>query len=204
MQLSDTYQTIAGPAEGLFKDRGSKFFAYAYPIATEDDIKPLLEKIKEQHHTSRHCCYAWKLGPHGKRYRANDDGEPSGTAGKPILGQLESNSLTNVLVMVVRYFGGTKLGVGGLINAYRTSAAEALSEAKVLECTVDDVYEACFEYPLMNVVMRVVKERSLTVVEQDFRESCRLIVKIRQSEAAAVAEQLDHINGVTVNYLTTE
>ena len=200
---SDTYQTITAPTEGLFKDRGSKFYAYAHPVTSEEEIKELLVARREEHHTSRHVCYAYKLGPKGDRYRANDDGEPSGTAGKPIYGQLESNNLTNVLVMVVRYFGGTKLGVGGLINAYRTAAAEALSQATVETRTVDDVYELRFAYPLMNPVMRIIKERSLKIVEQDFQITCRLVFRVRQSESESVANIFGKMNNLDVELITT-
>lgn len=203
LEASDTYQTIESATESLFKDRGSKFFGYAHPVQTEDEIKDLLQQMREQHHTSRHVCYAYKLGPTADRYRANDDGEPSGTAGKPILGQLDSFELTNTLVMVVRYFGGTKLGVGGLINAYRTAAAEALSLARVVQCTVDDAYELKYDYPLMNVVMRVVKERNLTITKQDFRERCKLWIRVRQSESAEVAEIFEKINNLSVQYVGT-
>ena len=155
---SDSYHTLAGPAEAIYKEKSSKFLAYAYPVESEEEIRTLLDALRKKYYDATHHCYAWRLGPHGETFRANDDGEPSGTAGKPILGQLLSNELVNCLIVVVRYFGGTKLGVSGLIGAYKESAAEAIRAAEIVERTVDTVVEVEFSYLAMNDVMRVVKE----------------------------------------------
>ena len=156
MLFEDTYKTIKAPVEGLFKDRGSKFLAYAYPIEHENEVKPLVDNLKKEHFKAVHHCYAYRLGLDRTNFRVNDDGEPSGTAGKPILNTLLSHDITNILVVVVRYFGGTLLGVPGLINAYKSATAEALTVAKVIEKTVNDVYDVSFEFVQMNDVMKVV------------------------------------------------
>lgn len=168
---SDSYHTLAGPAEAIYKEKSSKFLAYAYPVESEEEIRTLLDALRKKYYDATHHCYAWRLGPHGETFRTNDDGEPSGTAGKPILGQLLSNELVNCLIVVVRYFGGTKLGVSGLIGAYKESAAEAIRAAEIVERTVDTVVEVEFSYLAMNDVMRVVKEEQPRVLTQHAR--CR-------------------------------
>jgi uncharacterized YigZ family protein len=168
MLFEDTYQEISEPSEGLFKDRGSKFFAHAYPVWSEDDIKLALDELKKKYYDARHHCYSWVLHPDKSAYRMNDDGEPSSTAGRPIYGQLQSYNLTNILVVVVRYFGGTKLGVPGLINAYKTAAKEALENAEIIEKLIKDVYQVEFAYPDMNIVMKILKDEELDQFEQDF------------------------------------
>nr|MBX2827880.1 YigZ family protein [Flavobacteriaceae bacterium] len=166
--IKDTYKTITKPSpEALFKDRGSKFFGYAFPVRNEEEIKDHLEQLKKEHHTARHWCYAWQLGNDYSSYRANDDGEPSNSAGMPIYGQLQAFDLTNTLVVVVRYFGGTKLGVGGLIQAYRAGAQMALEASEIIEKTIDEEFLIRFDYPEMNVVMRIIKEQSLNLVQQE-------------------------------------
>ena len=170
---SDSYHTLAGPAEAIYKEKSSKFLAYAYPVESEEEIRTLLDALRKKYYDATHHCYAWRLGPHGETFRANDDGEPSGTAGKPILGQLLSNELVNCLIVVVRYFGGTKLGVSGLIGAYKESAAEAIRAAEIVERTVDTVVEVEFSYLAMNDVMRVVKEEQPRVLTQQFDNLCR-------------------------------
>lgn len=182
--LKDTYKTISEASkEVLFKDRGSKFYGYAFPVESEDQIKIHIEQLKKNHHAARHWCYAWQLGMGYERYRANDDGEPTHSAGLPIYGQLQSFELTNTLVVVVRYFGGTKLGVGGLIQAYKTAAQRAISVAKILEKTIDISYVLKFEYEEMNKVMRIIKEESLTIKDQKFDMNCLIYFSIRKKEA---------------------
>jgi uncharacterized YigZ family protein len=203
MLFDDTYRTIEKASEGIFKDKGSKFIALAIPANTEKIVKEKIEELKKQYHDARHHCYAYVLGPDKSAYRHNDDGEPSGTAGRPIYGQIQSFDLTNILIVVVRYFGGTKLGVSGLINAYKTATKEALNAATIKELTVKDVYSIRFEYPLMNDVMRVVKEDKLDVVKQDFQMSCEIIFRIRKKESNKVYDRFNKIHGVKISYLKT-
>jgi uncharacterized YigZ family protein len=203
MLFEDTYKTISKPASGLYKDKGSKFIAIAHPVSTEDEIKSMLEDIRKEYHDARHHCYAWVLGHDKLAHRYNDDGEPSGTAGRPIFGQIQSKDLTNILVVVVRYFGGTKLGVSGLITAYKTAAREALATANILTLTVNDIYELAFEYPLMNDVMRVIKEEKLSIVNQDFQLSCKLTFSVRKNFSNKIYERFRKIHGVKIDYLKT-
>lgn len=185
----DTYKTITKPStETLFKERGSKFYGYAFPVTTEDDVKECLEQLKKQHHTARHFCYAWQLGKNYESYRANDDGEPSNSAGMPIYGQLQSFDVTNVLVVSVRYFGGTKLGVGGLIQAYKTSAQLALEASKIVKRTIDEEFMLIFEYPEMNTVMRIIKDENLKITNQILELSCRIEFSVRKKEAKRIFE----------------
>jgi uncharacterized YigZ family protein len=183
--LKDTFNTIEAPTIGEFKDKGSKFFAYAGPLSTETHFPVFLEKIKKEHPKARHHCYAWRLGMDKNQYRANDDGEPSGTAGRPILGQIDSFGLTNVGVVVVRYFGGTLLGTSGLIAAYKAATFEALKAAVIVEKLVENIYEIKFSYDKMPDVMNAVKRLNINVLQQTFEETGTLIVAIRRSEAAA-------------------
>ncbi len=216
--MSDTYQTISGPNEGEFRDRGSKFFAYAYPVYDENAWQEKLDNLQKTHFKARHHCYAYRLGLDGNNFRANDDGEPSGTAGRPILGQIDSFQLTNVIVIVVRYFGGTKLGTSGLITAYKTAACNALENATIIEKTVEDIYHLTFSYARMSQVMNAVKKQQLQIVEQDFGDSGNLFIAIRQSEVhdqlrrirAQVAEvhleeidSIETIEGFTLAYVRT-
>lgn len=203
MLFDDTYKTITAPAEGIFKDRGSKFIAYAYPVTSEEAVKQHLAELRKEHFSARHHCYAFRIGPDKTHFRANDDGEPSGTAGKPILGQIQSNDLTNVLVVVVRYFGGTLLGVSGLIAAYRGAAADALANAQIVERTVNEVYELKFPYAAMNDVMKLLKEEELEQWAQDFALDCKLEFAVRKMEADRVCEVLRKLDGTTVHYLRT-
>lgn len=201
--ISDTYLTIAAPAEGLYKDKGSRFLAFAYPIYSESDVKPIVEALKTKYYDARHHCYAWRLGVEasagGVRFRANDDGEPAGTAGRPILGQLLSRELTNLLVVVVRYFGGIKLGVPGLIAAYKEATADALASAEVVERTENREMTVEFPYPAMNRVMKAVKDMEPRVLGQDFDLSCRMRLSVRLRDAAALAERIGDIEGVNVS-----
>ncbi|MAN59838.1 MAG: YigZ family protein [Flavobacteriaceae bacterium] len=183
----DTYRTIARPSkEVLFKDRGSKFYGYAFPVTSETEIEEKLDLLKSKHHKARHWCYAWQLGKEYEHYRANDDGEPSNSAGMPIYGQLQSFDLTNTLVVVVRYFGGTKLGVGGLIQAYKAAAQMALDTSKIVTRTINEEFVLKFEYPEMNTVMRIIKEEDLTIVEQTMELSCSIIISVRKKEAERI------------------
>ena len=179
----DLYKTIeVSSEEVLYKEKNSKFFAYAFPIESEDDVKHHIEEIKKQHHNARHWCYAYQLGTEQIYYRANDDGEPSNTAGMPIYGQIQSFEVTNILIVVVRYFGGIKLGVGGLITAYRAAAQMALEESIIIEKTIDKNFTIHFEYKDMNKVMRVIKEKNLTIVNQKMELNCEIELSIRRSE----------------------
>ena len=197
-QAKDSYLTISEPAEAIYKERSSKFLTYAYPVETEEEIKELLDALRKQYYDATHHCYAYRLGPQGEQFRANDDGEPSGTAGKPILGQLLSAKITNCLVVVVRYFGGTKLGVSGLIQAYKESTAEVLAVSNIIEKTVDKIITIDFSYISMNGVMRVIKEMNPQIEEQVFDNLCTMRLRIRESEADILIAKLEKVEGVTV------
>ena len=195
MREDDLYRTVAAPAEAACRERSSKFLAWIYPVRTEEEIREHLEALRKRFFDATHHCYAWRLGPRGQAFRANDDGEPSGTAGKPILGQLLSNELTDCLVVVVRYFGGTKLGVPGLIAAYRESAAAASEAAQSVERTVDRIVTVDFPYVAMNDIMRVVKELQPRIGEQTFDHLCTLRLSIRESRADLLEERLRKAGG---------
>tara|TARA_R110002049_G_scaffold29412_2_gene99887 strand:+ start:273 stop:908 length:636 start_codon:yes stop_codon:yes gene_type:complete len=192
----DTYFTISDPTEGLYKDKGSKFLAYAFPVANEDDIKERLEELRKKHYDARHHCYAWILGMDAENFRANDDGEPNHSAGDPILNQIRSFELSDVLVVVVRYFGGTKLGVSGLIQAYKEATREALQIAEKREVVLKTKLSFHFEYEAMNEVMRIVKDLDLEVLEQDFRQSCKLYCLIRNALIPQLESRLSYIPGL--------
>lgn len=192
---NDVYRTIEADAEALFKEKSSKFLCFAYPVTTEEQIRERLEVLYKKYYDATHHCYAWRLGPRGEAFRANDDGEPSSTAGKPILGQLFSNEITDCLIVVVRYFGGTKLGVSGLIDAYKTSAAEVIAAAKVVERTVDDRIEVRFSYMAMNEVMKIVKDLQPKIVEQCFDNLCTMTLTIRQSQSKQLLARLSKVEG---------
>ncbi|KGO92854.1 hypothetical protein Q766_09460 [Flavobacterium subsaxonicum WB 4.1-42 = DSM 21790] len=195
----DTYKTLATPSpEMLFKEKNSKFFGYAYPVTTEDEVKALLADIRKQHHSARHWCYAFQLGTETVYYRANDDGEPNNSAGMPIYGQIQSFGVTNVLVIVVRYFGGVKLGVGGLISAYRTSAQMALEESEIIEKTIDSYFTLAFGYADMNRVMRIIKEKNLNIVSQKMENDCEITLSTRKQNAPMVLEALQNLYGITI------
>lgn len=191
----DSYLTIAAPAEAASRERSSKFLAFAYPVQDEERIRELLDALRKKYYDATHHCYAWRLGAGGASWRANDDGEPSGTAGKPILGQLLSHELTDCLVVVVRYFGGTKLGVPGLIAAYRESAAEAIAAAEIVRRTVDRTIRVSYPYLAMNDVMRVVKEEQPVIRSQSFDNLCTLELTIRESCADRLAQRLRKAGG---------
>ncbi len=188
--MKDTYRTILGESTGEYREKGSKFLAYAYPVYDESEWQERLDQVKKLHPKGRHHCFAYRLGLDGNQYRANDDGEPSGTAGRPMLGQIDSFNLVNVIVIVVRYFGGTKLGVSGLIHAYKVCTAEAFEKATIIDKTVEDIYQLTFEYALMSEVMNAVKKLDLEIVVQDFGNIGRLEIAIRQSEVEATLLKL--------------
>ena len=197
--MKDTYKTIENPSqETLFKEKGSKFFGYAFPVSKEEEVKHHLANLRKQHPTARHFCYAWQLGTETFHYRASDDGEPSNSAGMPIYGQLQAFEVTNVLVVSVRYFGGTKLGVGGLIQAYKHSAQLALEKATVVERTIDVLFQLNFGYDLMNKVMRIVKERNATILSQELGVSCLYCISIRKKDADELFQLFSNLYKVTI------
>lgn len=197
MAEKDSYYTIAAPAEAVYKERSSKFLAFAYPITTEEDIRPLLETLRKSYYDATHHCYAWRLGAEGESFRANDDGEPSSTAGRPILGQMLSNDITNCLIVVVRYFGGTKLGVPGLIAAYKDSAASVIAASQIVVRTVDETIRFRFAYIAMNEIMRIIKEEQPTIVAQSFDNVCEMTLTIRKSLAERVISRLNKVDSLT-------
>jgi len=200
--MEDTYKTIEKPSEEtLFKDRNSKFFGYAFPVLNEDDVKNALESLKKKHHSARHFCYAWQLGVETISYRANDDGEPNNSAGMPIYGQIQAFGVTNILIVSVRYFGGTKLGVGGLINAYKNSAQLALEASTILDKTINIEYQLSFGYDMMNKVMRIVKEKNVTIVSQTLELDCQYIISVRKRDANSIFETFTNLYKVEVKKL---
>ena len=186
----DTYKTITGVVDSCYTEKRSRFIAYAVPVRTVEEVKEQVDKFRKQYYDARHVCWAYMLGPDRSTFRANDDGEPSGTAGKPILGQINSLELTDILVVVIRYFGGIKLGTGGLIVAYRAAAAEALSLAEIEERTVDEEITVQFDYPFMNGIMRIIKEDNPEVLSQSFDMNCEMTLRIRKSEADKLRNRL--------------
>lgn len=204
MLFEDTYRTISKQSTGIYKEKGSKFIAIAVPVRNEDEVKLALDQIRKEYYDARHHCFAYVTGFDKSSWRTNDDGEPSGTAGRPIHGQIQSNDLTNILIVVVRYFGGIKLGVSGLINAYKTAAADALSQANIEERTVDEIYEVQFEYGSMNDVMKIVKEEDLLLLTTKFDLECSLTYKIRKRDADKVNARFRKIYGGKIIYLKSE
>jgi len=199
----DTYKTITKASkEVLFKDKNSKFFGYAFPVLSEDDVKSKLELLKKQHHTARHWCYAYQIGTEDLSYRANDDGEPNNSAGMPIYGQIQSFDVTNVLVVVVRYFGGVKLGVGGLINAYKTAAQLALEGSKIVTKTINKTYLIKFDYKNMNKVMRVIKEKQLKIVDQKLELDCQIQISVRKKESEKIYEIFENLFEIEITELS--
>ena len=197
----DSFKTIARAAETTYRQLSSKFLVYAYPVETEEEIKEYLDALRKKWFDATHHCYAWRLGAHGELFRANDDGEPSSTAGKPILGQLLSQEVTNCLVVVVRYFGGTKLGVPGLIAAYKESTAQVLAECEIIEKTVDVVYNVQFSYMAMNDIMRIVKDMQPRIVSQEFDNMCNMTLAIREADAEQLEGRLSKVEGAVVDVL---
>ena len=197
-EVSDIYKTLAADAEAVYKEKSSKFLAYAYPVESEEQIREILDALHKRYYDATHHCYAWRLGAQGELFRANDDGEPSGTAGKPILGQMLSTEITNCLIVVVRYFGGTKLGVSGLISAYKESARAAIEAGTIVERTVDRRIKIYFPYIAMNDVMRIIKEEQPAILGQEFDNLCSMVLSIRESRADMLVGKLQKAEGVTV------
>lgn len=194
MEIQDTYFTITEPStEVLFKEKNSKFFGYAFPITSEEEVKIHIESLKKQHFSARHWCYAYQMGTDKIQYRANDDGEPNNSAGMPIYGQIQSYNITNVLVVVVRYFGGVKLGVGGLITAYKTTAQMALEESEIIEKTIDTHFSVQFDYKNMNKVMRVIKEKNIMIISQKMEEDCQIEIATRKKNAKNIFDIFEAI-----------
>jgi uncharacterized YigZ family protein len=202
MLFSDEYKTITQPAQGSFRDRGSRFLAFAFPAVSEKEVKEHLDTLKKQYYDATHHCYAYILGVDKSAYRINDDGEPSGTAGRPVYGQILSADVTNILIAVVRYYGGTNLGVPGLINAYKTAASEALSNATVVTKIVQEVYQIEYPYEMMNDVMKIIKEEVLEVINNEFGMKCVIRLAIRHSESERVTARFSKINHLIISYLS--
>ena len=197
--MNDTYKTIASPSEEiLYKEKNSKFFGYAFPVTSEEQVKNHLDILRKQHYGAVHFCYAFQIGTDKIQYRANDDGEPSNTAGAPIYGQIQSFGLTNILVVVVRFFGGIKLGVGGLISAYRTSAQMALEASEIIEKTINIHYIVAFDYKNMNKVMRVIKEKNLEIISQTMNESCEIEIATRKKNAEQIVDIFNNLFEVEI------
>jgi uncharacterized YigZ family protein len=201
---SDSYHTIKSPSEGIYKEKGSRFMAFACPVSDSEEIKLIIEKIRKEHHEARHHCYAYMIGKDRTVWRVNDDGEPSGTAGRPILGQINSFGLTNILIVVSRYFGGTLLGVSGLINAYRSAAACAIENAEIEELTVNDYYEITYPYISMNDVMKILKEEEIEQADQFFDLECKIRISFRTSSKEKILERFSRVDGLNCRYLRTQ
>ena len=201
--FSDKYKEIKSATTGVYKEKGSKFIAYSFPVHSEENVKEKLEEVKKIEHSARHHCYAYILNPDKSAQRVNDDGEPSSTAGKPILGQILSNDLTNILIVVVRYFGGVKLGVPGLIRSYKTAALDTISNSEIITKIIRDQFAVSFKYPQMNDVMRLVKEYNLEVVNTDFQIECNLIFAVAKSKSEVVVETFKKNHELTIKYLKT-
>ena len=198
MEISDTYLSISGESRSTFRDKASRFIGLAMPVESEEEAKLKLEAIRKEYYDANHHCYAYRIGATGDVYRVNDDGEPSGTAGRPIHGQILSKGLSDILVVVIRYFGGTKLGVPGLIHAYKTTSAEALSEAMIIQKTVTEKMMITFGYPRMNEVMRILKDDGVSIINQQFDESCRIVVTVRKSKSGEIQRRLSLLMNISV------
>ena len=196
--MSDTYKTIITPTEGIYKEKGSKFLSFAIPVSSADEVKEIVKNYRKEYYDSRHVCYAYMLGADRKEFRANDDGEPSGTAGRPILGQINSRELTDILVIVVRYFGGILLGTGGLVVAYKEATTDALDQAEVSEKTVDESISILFDYVLMNEVMRIIKDTNAQISSQNFEDQCAMQLSIRKQDAGLLSAKLAKIYGLQI------
>jgi uncharacterized YigZ family protein len=192
--MHDTFKTIEAPTEGIFKDKGSRFIARAYPVESVDEVKEILAALRKEYHDARHHCYAYRIGPGDAIYRVNDDGEPANSAGKPILGQIQSHDLTNILIVVIRYFGGILLGVGGLINAYRSAAKESLAPAAIVEKTFNNQVTIRFPYEVMNNVMKVIKDGKAEIIQQEFGTDCKIRIRIRMGACDGLTNQLNRID----------
>jgi uncharacterized YigZ family protein len=202
--MQETYKTITQISTGLFKDKGSRFISYAIPVKSAEDAKTAVEEFKKKYHDARHHCYAYMIGPERKIWRANDDGEPSGTAGKPILGQINSFGLTDILIVVIRYFGGTLLGTSGLINAYKSAANDALINAKITESHVKAYYRVEFPYIQMNAVMKIIKDEDLDYSNQEFGNDCSMVVSMNEGIKDKILGKLNHLEDLKVAFIKSE
>jgi uncharacterized YigZ family protein len=202
MLFDDTYNTISFSSQGIYKEKGSKFMAFAFPVSSEETIKIQLAELRKEYHDARHHSYAYCLGYDKSVWRVNDDGEPSGTAGKPIFGQIQSNDLTNILIVVIRYFGGIKLGIPGLINAYRTAAKEAIGKNSIVKLTIKEVYDIKFEYLLMNEAMKILKEEQVIILEQTFGNTCIIRFSIRRASANKITGRFQKQKGIKVSFVS--
>lgn len=199
---SDSYRTIEAPSEAVYKEKSSKFLSFAYPVCNVEQIKECLDGLRKRYYDATHHCYAWRLDPRGSQSRVNDDGEPSGTAGRPILGQMLSHDITDCLIVVVRYFGGTKLGVSGLIDAYRQSASEVIARSRIVERTVNDTFEIEFPYIVLNDVMRIVKQLQPVIEAQSFDNMCFMRLSIRSSHGPMLRSRLEEVDSMNIkNYI---
>jgi uncharacterized YigZ family protein len=202
MSVSDTYKTLNGVSAGIYKEKGSKFISAAYPVSDEDEIRSILEEVRKEHHEAKHHSYAYMLGEKGLVWRANDDGEPSGTAGKPILGRIKSYGLTNILIIVSRYFGGTLLGVSGLINAYKSAAESALGNAEIIDHVILQTYEITYPWAAMNDVMKIIKEENIIQIEHQFDTGCRIVIQFRSSSIEKIKAGFSRIEGLELRFLS--
>ena len=203
MPVSDTYKTIKSSARGIFREKGSRFISFAVPVFSVEEVKPIIEAYKKEYHDARHHCYAYIIGQNKNVWRVNDDGEPSGTAGKPILGQINSHGLTNIMIIVVRYFAGTLLGVSGLINAYRTAAAEAIKNSEIIDCTIKEYYLMKFPYSCMNEVMKILKDENIIQSDHVFEMACSIKISFRLSLKELILKRFSGIENLTLQYLET-
>lgn len=201
MNNAGTFKTVVSPCNGIFKEKGSRFISYVFPVSNEQEIREIIAKIKKEHHSARHHCYAWRLGAEMELFRLNDDGEPSGTAGKPIFGQIQSQELTNILIIVVRYFGGILLGTSGLINAYKMATKDALDQAVIAERVVEDLIEVKFDYSAMNDFMHVINELQLEQVQSDFDLNCSATIAVRKSLSETVLNKLKNIDKLSATII---
>jgi uncharacterized YigZ family protein len=200
---NENYRTIKALSQGVYKEKGSRFIAFAYPVSSQEEIKPIIDKIRKEYHDAKHHCYAYMLGQDRQTWRVNDDGEPSGTAGKPILGQINSADLTNILIVVVRYFGGTLLGVSGLINAYRSAAAGAIKNSEIIEKTLHEYHEITFPYSAMNDVMKILKEEGAGQSGQKMDMECTVKISFRLMAKERILNRLSRIEGLKIRYTGT-
>ena len=196
---NDIYKTISSQSEGFYKDKGSKFYAFAYPVYSEEEVKEIQKKLRKKYHDARHHCYAFRLGADKKTFRSSDDGEPANSSGPPILGQIQSKDLSNILIVVVRYFGGTKLGIPGLIKAYRTAALDAINNAKIISKTENTVFKIDFDYAVMNSVMRIIKEEKLELLNQKSDLTCEITLSVRKKDVSFIIEKFKKINNLKVD-----
>ncbi|HLN19610.1 MAG TPA: YigZ family protein [Bacteroidales bacterium] len=202
--IDDSYRTLSSPAEGLYKEKGSRFISFAFPVTDQEEIRVIIEKIRKEHHDARHHCYAWMLGQDRLKWRVNDDGEPSGTGGKPILGQINSRNLTNIVIVVSRYFGGTLLGVSGLINAYKSAAFSCLENSEIVERHLHDFYQISFPYIVMNDVMKILKEENIGQSGQVFDINCSMMINFRVAAREKVLSRFSRIDNIGLNFIETK